>query len=93
MQNFLPTQPADMLDQSIMEHQPPGSYEDWISLRVGSKGESVHGDFGAHVVAAAPNGLDLINPNGSNEGTIKEFISFYVSYDSNPSQIYIIIII
>ncbi|XP_062156490.1 E3 SUMO-protein ligase SIZ1-like isoform X2 [Alnus glutinosa] len=67
MQNFLPTQPADMLDQSIMEHQPPGSYEDWISLRVGSKGESVHGDFGAHVVAAAPNGLDLINPNGSNE--------------------------
>jgi hypothetical protein len=65
IQNFLPTQSADMLEQSIMEHQPPGSFEDWISLRVGSKD---HGAFGAHVVAAAPNGLDLINPNGSNEG-------------------------
>lgn len=67
MQNFLPTQPADMLEQSIMEHQPPGSFVDWISLGVGSKSESVNGCFGAHVVAAAPNGLDLRNPNGSNE--------------------------
>lgn len=67
MESFLPTQPPDMLEQSIMGQQPPGSFEDWISLRVGSKGESVHSDFGAHVLAAATNEPDFINPNGANE--------------------------
>ncbi|XP_041023574.1 LOW QUALITY PROTEIN: E3 SUMO-protein ligase SIZ1-like [Juglans microcarpa x Juglans regia] len=71
LQNFLPIQSAEMLEQSNVEHPHPvlSGFEDWISLRVGSKGGIVDTDIGAHAVSAAANGLGLRNPNGSNEVT------------------------
>uniref|UniRef100_A0A2N9EG01 SP-RING-type domain-containing protein n=1 Tax=Fagus sylvatica TaxID=28930 RepID=A0A2N9EG01_FAGSY len=70
LQNFLPTQPADMLEQPNMDHQHPASngFEDWISLRVGTKGEGIDSDVGVPAVSPAANGLDLRNRSGSNEG-------------------------
>lgn len=70
LQNFLPTQPLEMFKQPNREHQHPvlSGFEDWISLRVGSKGEIIDSDVGAHVVPATVNGLDLRNSNGLNEG-------------------------
>lgn len=72
LQNFLPTQPADMLEQPNMDHQHPASngFEDWISLRVGTKGEGIDSDVGVPAVSPAANGLDLRNRSGSNEAAI-----------------------
>lgn len=71
LQNFLPNQPADMLEQSNRDHQHSTSngFEDWISLRVGRKGEEgIDSDVEVPAVSPAANGLDLRNRSGSNEG-------------------------
>ncbi|KAK4578885.1 hypothetical protein RGQ29_028808 [Quercus rubra] len=73
LQNFLPNQPADMLEQSNRDHQHSASngFEDWISLRVGRKGEEgVDSDVEVPAVSPAANGLDLRNQSGSNEAAI-----------------------
>ncbi|XP_050250187.1 E3 SUMO-protein ligase SIZ1-like isoform X1 [Quercus robur] len=73
LQNFLPNQPADMLEQANRDHQHSASngFEDWISLRVGRKGEEgVDSDVEVPAVSPAANGLDLRNQSGSNEAAI-----------------------
>jgi len=73
LQNFLPNQPADMLEQANRDHQHSASngFEDWIYLRVGRKGEEgVDSDVEVPAVSPAANGLDLRNQSGSNEAAI-----------------------
>ncbi|XVE99354.1 hypothetical protein REPUB_Repub03eG0190900 [Reevesia pubescens] len=75
LQNFLPTQPVGTLEESDLGCCPPISNgihtEDWISLRLGSNGESIGNGVGTIAQSAVSKRLDLINDCRSNEGRNK----------------------
>ncbi|OMO71665.1 hypothetical protein CCACVL1_18112 [Corchorus capsularis] len=72
LQNFLPAQPAGVLEESDTGCHPPisGSIhtEDWISLRLGGNGESIGSDIGTIAQSAVSKGQHLMNECRSNEG-------------------------
>ncbi|ONI23936.1 hypothetical protein PRUPE_2G216700 [Prunus persica] len=71
LQNFLPTQPSGLLEQSDSGQHPPDSNgintEDWMSLRLGSIGEIVPNDIEACTESARTNELRLRNQCGSDK--------------------------
>ncbi|BFG22487.1 hypothetical protein CerSpe_087600 [Prunus speciosa] len=71
LQNFLPTQPSGLLEQSDSGQHPPDSNgintEDWMSLRLGSIGEIVPNDIEACTESAKTNELRLRNQCGSDK--------------------------
>ncbi|XP_009333727.2 E3 SUMO-protein ligase SIZ1 isoform X2 [Pyrus x bretschneideri] len=70
LQNFLPTQPSPLLEQSDSGHPPPESNgisgDDWISLRLGRVDESVPNSCAGH---ASTNEVQLSNECESDEAT------------------------
>ncbi|KAL5733446.1 hypothetical protein ACOSQ2_033138 [Xanthoceras sorbifolium] len=78
LQNFLPIQPSVALSESVMGHQLPTSNgihsNDWISLRLSSNGEPIHGafhgDVRAHSLSDAADGLELSNRCESNGAAV-----------------------
>lgn len=73
LQNFLPTQPVGNLEESDIGHRPPTSNgihtEDWVSLRLGSNGNSIGSCVGTVAESVVSKGLDLVNDCTPSEGT------------------------
>ncbi|XVE68950.1 hypothetical protein DITRI_Ditri09bG0111000 [Diplodiscus trichospermus] len=71
-QNFLPTQAVGTVADSEIGHLPPISdgthIEDWISLRLGSNGDSNGSAAGTSAQPAVSNEPDLLNDGRENEG-------------------------